>query len=390
MRRDRVGGCRITGIECHLGEQFAESQPGAHRTRTAHKAADDPDPATICSSHCRPGAAGAGRVDEDGAQGRRADDTDGEPQRAAPDTEALKEIWVGVASSVMGLAESALRAVGIATYLGPTTSTLNQTLVVNGYNLVPSSTETVTSFYGQWTFWPGGPTLVQGQQQYSVVDPATNLLPVGTFDALVSTGSPFNIRSKYVELLVTANDGINVGTGPGQVPPVGSLIASFNLIAGFGWSYTAMPSSPNSVVSFRLTTPFGDIPLPFGFDASKGIADHSVLSQPVYLGNGYSIAPADPAGQIYVGTSGFLPYYTTVQSHGVFNLRDSAGDTVGSFEGVHDPHGRRHGRPHPGHPGHQGHRRNHRDQFRRCAGVGSVFNVMYENSDTTYVVHAHR
>ena len=116
---------------------------------------------------------------------------------ALPPTPALKEIWVGVASSVMGLAESALRAVGIATYLGPTTSTLNQTLVVNGYNLVPSSTETVTSFYGQWTFWPGGPTLVQGQQQYSVVDPATNQ-PVGTFDALVSTGSPFNIRSKYV------------------------------------------------------------------------------------------------------------------------------------------------------------------------------------------------
>ncbi|WP_293310702.1 hypothetical protein [Mycolicibacterium sp.] len=306
---------------------------------------------------------------------------------ALPPTPALKEIWVGVASSVMGLAESALRAVGIATYLGPTTSTLNQTLVVNGYNLVPSSTETVTSFYGQWTFWPGGPTLVQGQQQYSVVDPATNQ-PVGTFDALVSTGSPFNIRSKYVELLVTANDGINVGTGPGQVPPVGSLIASFNLIAGFGWSYTAMPSSPNSVVSFRLTTPFGDIPLPFGFDASKGIADHSVLSQPVYLGNGYSIAPADPAGQIYVGTSGFLPYYTTVQSHGVFNLRDSAGDTVGSFEGVTTPTADVMGvhtqailvtKVIDGTTG-----TNSGD----VPGVGSVFNVMYENSDTTYVVYS--
>ena len=88
---------------------------------------------------------------------------------------------------LVGLAQSGFRAFSIAGYLGPTTSTLNQTLAVNGYNLVPSSTELVTSFYGQWTYWPGGPTLVQGQQQYSVVDPASQE-NLGTFDALVSTG----------------------------------------------------------------------------------------------------------------------------------------------------------------------------------------------------------
>ena len=144
---------------------------------------------------------------------------------ALPPTPALKEIWVAFASSLVGLAESTIRAFGIATYVGPTKSTLDQTVVVNGYNLVPSSTELVTSFYGQWAFWPGGPTLVQGQQQYSVVDPSTQQ-SVGTFDALVSTGSPFSIRSRYVELLVTANDGINVGTAAGQTPPVALIDAA--------------------------------------------------------------------------------------------------------------------------------------------------------------------
>ena len=304
---------------------------------------------------------------------------------ALPPTPALKEIWVAFGSSLVGLGESALRAFGIATYLGPTRSTLNQTLVVNGYNLVPSSTELVTSFYGQWTFWPGGPTLIQGQQQYSVVDPVTQQT-VGTFDALVSTGSPFTIRSRYVELLVTANDGINVGTGAGQTPPVGSLIASFDLLGGFGWSYSAMPASPSTAISFKLVTPFGDLPIPFGFDAAKGIADHTVNDQPINLGNGYSIAPADPTGETYVGTSGFLPYYTTVQARDVFNVRDAAGSTVGSFEGVVTPTADVMGvhtqailvtRVIDGTVG-----TNPGD----VPAVGSVFNVMYEN-DTTSVLY---
>jgi hypothetical protein len=303
---------------------------------------------------------------------------------AMPPKVSPQEIWVTVASSLVGLAQSGFRAASIAGYLGPTVSTLNQTLVVNGYNLVPSSTELVTSSYGQWTYWPGGPTLVQGQQQYSVVDPATKQ-SVGTFDALVSTGSPFNVRSKYVELLVTANDGTNVGSGAGQIPPVGSLISTFDLIGGFGWSYSAFPTSPKTAVTFKLTTPFGDIPIPFTFDASKGIADHTVDNRPVDLGNGYSIAPADPTGETYVGTSGFLPYYTTVQAREVFHLRDSSGGTVGSFEGVVTPTEDIMGvytqailvtRVIDGSTG---------TSPGDVPPVGSVFNVMYRGQDDNYV-----
>jgi len=306
---------------------------------------------------------------------------------ALPPKPALQEIWIAVGSSLANLAQTAFRALSIAAYLGPTASTLNQTLVVNGYNLVPSSTERVTSFYGQWAFWPGGPTLIQGQQQYTVVDPVTKQ-SMGTFDALVSTGSPFNVRGKYVELLVTANDGVNVGTEAGQVPPVGSLIATFDFFAGFGWSYSAMPTASKSVITFKLLSPFFDIPIPFGFDASKGIADHTVDNRPVNLGNGYSIVPADPNGETYVGTSGFLPYYTAVQAHEIFNIRDSSGVTVGSFEGDVTPTSdvlgvytqailvtRVTGGTAGTAPG-------------DVPPVGSVFNVMYRGIDTDYVVYS--
>ena len=54
-----------------------------------------------------------------------------QPRRDAPKP-SLQEIWVTTASAVVGLAQSAFREFSIAGYLGPTASTLNQTLVVNG------------------------------------------------------------------------------------------------------------------------------------------------------------------------------------------------------------------------------------------------------------------
>lgn len=309
---------------------------------------------------------------------------------AMPPQPDLRAAWVSFASAVTGVAQAALHTGGIAGYLGPTQSTLNQTLDLNGYQLVPSSTERITSFYGQWTYWPGGPTLMQGQQQYSVVDPDTKT-SAGTFDALVSTGSPFNIRSKYVELLVTANDGTNVGTEAGQVPPVGSLISRFDLLGGFGWSYSATPPtppSPGGVVAFALLTPFGNIPIPFKFNAAEGIADHTVDNRPVRLGNGYSIVPASPDGEIITGTSGFLPYYTTVQGREVFEVRDPSGNAVGSFEGVLTPTADVAGvytqailvtAVISGTAG---------TQAGDVPPVGSVFNVMYEGRDSKYVLYS--
>ncbi len=251
-------------------------------------------------------------------------------------------------------------------------------LVLNGYSLVPESPATVGSIYPQWTYLPGTPGLFQGTQQFAVVDQTTSA-KIGTFDAIVSRGGSFN----YQELLVTANDGVNVGTAAGQVPPVGSLISTFG-IGRFGLSYSAMPSPSGDVVSLKLATPYGEFTIPFTFDAARGIADHTVDNRPVDLGNGYRIAPADPSAEKITAISGLLPVFTTVQGNQAFNVYDSAGTSVGSFNGaftttsdsfgtytqailVTDSHG---------------------DNVGTAVGqvppTGTVYNVIYSGSDSNY------
>lgn len=229
-------------------------------------------------------------------------------------TSAL-EIAVAVSASILNFAP-------------PSPTAAPPRLKLHGYSVVPSSTEEITSFYGQWTYLPGAPSLVQGTQHFDIVDPRTKDT-VGDFDALVSRGNGYN----YTSLLVTANDGTDVGTAAGQVPPVGSLIASFRF-GPVGWAYSDMPSPSGNVISLALVTPFGNIPLRSTFDGAKGIADHTVDDRPIRLTNGYSIAPADPLGETITATSGVLPLWTSVQGHQVFGIFDPTGNQVGSFDGV--------------------------------------------------------
>lgn len=243
-------------------------------------------------------------------------------------------VTVGFATStLLGVVPSLLQQTAIAVHLGPTRSPFNQTVDLNGTDLVPASTELVTSFYGAWTYAPGGLNIFQGQQDYNVVDPVTGLTS-GNFTALVSSGKPLGL-SRYAELLVTSSEG-NVGTGAGQTPPAGSVIANLRIIGKFGWNYSAMPSPSGDVVSFKLTTPFGDIRIRRleRFDGAEGIADHTVDDRPVDLGNGYSIAPSDPAAETYTGMSGLLPMFQGIQTRQQYDVRDSAGATVGTFDGV--------------------------------------------------------
>lgn len=230
---------------------------------------------------------------------------------------------------VSALAQTvAMVAVASAGIALPSPLTAAPTLVLNGYDLVPNSTETVTGYYGRWTYLPGAPSLIQGRQRFGVVDPASGNT-LGTFDALVSRGNGYN----YQELLVTATDATDVGTAAGQVPPVGSAIASLDL-GLLGWTYTSMPTESGDLISFSLRTPFGEIALPLTFDAANGIADHTVDNRPMDLGNGYLIAPADPTGETIIGRSGILPFFTTVQGNQEFKVLDSDGEAVGSFDGV--------------------------------------------------------
>ena len=237
-------------------------------------------------------------------------------------------------ASVVALALTAVIQMGVMLTVAainpapPSPSTSTPTLFLNGLDLVPDSIKEITSIYGRWTYLPGAPGLIQGRQQFAVVDPKTSE-KVGSFGALVSRGNGID----YTSILVTSNDGTNVGTAAGQTPPVGSLITRFKL-GLIGSSYSAIPTPSGNLVSFRITTPFGDIPLALTFEAAKGIADRTVDNRPIDLGDGFSMAPADPNGETLTAISGVLPLFTTVQGRQVFNIYDSAGHTVGSFDGV--------------------------------------------------------
>ena len=100
--------------------------------------------------------------------------------------------------------------------------------------------------------------VTQGEQTFDVVDPITGET-VGTFDALKSSAKLFNLGGNFVELLVTNTAG-PVGTAAGNIPPVGSVIATYN-DRNWGWYYSAMPSPSGDVLSFKILTPFGDIPI---------------------------------------------------------------------------------------------------------------------------------
>ena len=236
------------------------------------------------------------------------------------------------AAAQLALAVSAAAAVATTPSASSSSKTTpTPTLVLDGYDVVPTNTETVYTFYGRWTSLPGLPNSLQGAQKFKLVDPKTQE-SLGNFDALVSQGDPTSVGTKYVSMLVTANDGVNVGTGAGQTPPVGSLISTWT-IGPFGLAYSAMPTDTGDKVTFKLTTPFGDIKLPMPFDAAKGIADHTFDNRPVDLANGFRIAPADPNAEILTGSAGVLPLFSAVQGVQKFDMLDSNGQSVGSFDG---------------------------------------------------------
>ncbi len=100
------------------------------------------------------------------------------------------------------------------------------------------------------------------------------------------------------------------------------------------------------------------------------------------------MAPADPASATILATSGVLPLFSTVQGKQVFNVYDSDGHVVGSFEGVYTP---------PTHDllgaytqailvtGNDG--VNVGTDPGQVPPVGTVYNVLYEGSDDHYVLY---
>ncbi|WP_140695288.1 hypothetical protein [Mycolicibacterium hodleri] len=234
--------------------------------------------------------------------------------------------------SWMVLAASRRELAGAANLAQASAVTTKPTLVLNGYNVVATTPQNVTSFYGMFNMIPGGVGVVQGPQSFNLVDPKTGAT-VGSFDALVARNNSYGFGQTLVQLVVTSNDGGTVGTGAGQIPPVGSVIQSSGT-ALFGTIYTSMPTANGNVVSYKSYSPFGSAPLYTAFDAAKGLTDYAEVNAPIELPNGYSILPVSPSSEEFTGIAGSPPLFLSLQGRQTFKVVDQNNNVVGTFEGV--------------------------------------------------------
>lgn len=191
----------------------------------------------------------------------------------------------------------------------------------NGFFLAPAhpSGETIMATSGFLPLF----TTVQGNQTFSVYDSEGR--SVGSFDALFTTTKDLAIFYTQA-LMVTANDGVNVGTAPGQVPPVGSI---YNVMyAGtdkFSFLYSALPSSSGDDISViavigRLVT------------RSAATLVNALEPPEIKLSaaGGYEFVPVSELQPS--GINGLPPRDVQLQGYQQFDVYDSAGARIGTVD----------------------------------------------------------
>jgi hypothetical protein len=115
---------------------------------------------------------------------------------------------------------------------------------------------------------PPAEVQVQGYQQFDVVDSEGN--QVGSSDGAVTyQWMPLGFYAEAI-LVTNVTEGVP-GTGAGEVPPVGSQLNFVNTpLKHWGMYYSALPAD-DDVLTFRIVTPFGNIPIPTRYNAIKGL-----------------------------------------------------------------------------------------------------------------------
>ena len=201
--------------------------------------------------------------------------------------------------------------------------------------LDPSSTETVTGLYGlvNVTAPPAVQGSVQGYGLYDYVDTTTHQT-VGTFDGFESAADLNGNEDQVFQ--VTSDVTGTPGTGPGEIPYNGSVLA-FETEGRDETIYSDLtsPSGGSDVVTQTKVTPYGSTTRPDpNIDASKGLPDHSLGNATVPLADHYNIVPVTPDAEQFTAINGFLPPDDVVsQGNQVFDFVGPTG-TVGSFDAV--------------------------------------------------------
>ncbi len=238
---------------------------------------------------------------------------------------------------LLAFARRQLQPSASTTALAAQNAAAEPALVLNGYNVVATSPLYATSFYGPYASWPGYKG-IQGSQEFDLVDPATNEA-VGSFSALAlydGTGRPGR-GSKLI--VVTAVNSGEIGTTAGKVPPVGSVLAvSGGNGVTSGNVYTDMPpvnGEGKYVKQYYAITRFGNLPLFTQYHAAETLTDYQSSNQPVYLTDGFYMAPEVPSSEIFTAVDGLPPLFMVMQGTQTYSLFDeNTKEPVGSFEAL--------------------------------------------------------
>jgi hypothetical protein len=210
----------------------------------------------------------------------------------------------------------------------------------DSYDIIPAagSTEAVTGVYGlENTVPPAVNGSIQGYQEFEVLDTTTNQM-VGTFYAdesnLVDIAGDTN-----TELFVipdpsdTVTTG-TVGTAPGDVPPVGSVIDTYAYAGGdSGYVYSDLVSTTPGgadVISDTDVSSLGDSTVPTTYEAVAPESGVTALP-PITLAGGDEIIPADSPEQ-FTAISGLAPFDDAIQGTQEFDVVNNAGTVVGTFD----------------------------------------------------------
>jgi hypothetical protein len=194
--------------------------------------------------------------------------------------------------------------------------------LTNGYYIAPQtpSTENFTAITGL----PPTYVAVQGDQVFDVYQTGTNT-PVGSFHGYVTTTSDF--FGTYTQaILVDEVLAGTEGTAAGQVPPVGSVynVIYFNNDNWYNL-YSSLPSPSGNVISDKLVTPLGVLPINTTYDAAAPVPIHSLT-----VPGQYSFVPTST--RQLAGINGLPPQDVSIQGYQQFDVFNSAGTKIGSFD----------------------------------------------------------
>ncbi|MBI5339818.1 MAG: hypothetical protein HZB45_19245 [Mycolicibacterium rufum] len=214
------------------------------------------------------------------------------------------------------------------------------TMYWNGYEVVPVGEPTITQFYGSYTMVPAFPGIVQGTQDFDLVD--ENGATVATIHGLVTYNNDVGSGNRLLQILVTDadfGDGVEYGTDFKDIPRPGSVFASVSN-GKYGNVYSALDNlNGDDVVTYKFVTSSFSLPLnpdPFRikFSSADFLYDNEGVNRPIYTQDGYYIKPISNTTP-WTAYAAYQPLFNAIQGANTFGVYDAeTDDLIGTFEGV--------------------------------------------------------